>query len=254
MKIRVLIVDDEPLARERIRDLLKAEPEIAEIDEAGNGPQAVEMIRSKNPDLVFLDVQMPRMDGFAVLKAVGAENMPQVVFVTAYDQYAVRAFEVFALGYLLKPFDRKKFQKTLQRALGQIRLSQTGRDLSRTMNEFLEEIRSGGPSTDRIFVKSKNRLLPVRIREIDWIEAAGKYNILHVGAEEHVLREPLRSLEKKLPPRQFRRAHRSSIVNIDSIKEIQPLFHGDSCITLKTGAKVTLSRSCRDKFKDLLGV
>jgi two-component system LytT family response regulator len=254
VKIRVLIVDDEPLARERIRDLLKGEPEIAEIDEAGNGPQAVEMIRTKHPDLVFLDVQMPRMDGFAVLKAVGVENMPQVVFVTAYDQYAVQAFEVFALGYLLKPFDRKKFQRTLQKALEQIRLSRTGRDLSRTMNEFLEEIRSGSPSADRIFVKSRNKLLPVRIREIDWIEAAGKYNILHVGTEEHIVREPLSSLEKKLPLRQFRRTHRSSIVNVDSIKEIQPLFHGDSCIILKTGAKVTLSRSYRDKFKNFFGV
>ena len=254
MEIRVLIVDDEPLARERIRDLLKDEPRIAEIEEAGNGPQAVEMIRKKNPDLVFLDVQMPRMDGFAVLKAVGAGKMPQVVFVTAYDQYAVRAFEVFALGYLLKPFGRKIFQKTLNRALDEIQLSRTGRDLNRTMNEFLEEIRSGGPSTDRIFVKSKNRLLPVRIREVDWIEAAGKYNILHVGAEEHIVRETLGCLEEKLPARQFRRTHRSCIVNIDSIKEIQPLFHGDSCIILKTGAKVTLSRSYRDKFKDLFGV
>jgi len=254
VEIRVLIVDDEPLARERIRDLLKDEPEIAEIDEAGNGPQAVEMILKKNPDLVFLDVQMPRMDGFAILKAVGAGKMPQVVFVTAYDQYAVRAFEVFALGYLLKPFGRKKFQKTLHRALDEIQWSRTGRDLNRTMNEFLGEIRSGGPSTDRIFVKSKNRLLPVRVREIDWIEAAGKYYILHVGAEEHIVRETLGSLEEKLPARKFRRTHRSSIVNIDSIKEIQPLFHGDSCIILKTGAKVTLSRSYRDRFKDLFGV
>lgn len=254
MEIRVLIVDDEPLARERIRDLLKDEPEIAEVDEAGNGFQAVEMIRTKNPDLVFLDVQMPRMDGFAVLKAVGAGKMPQVVFVTAYDQYAVRAFEVFALGYLLKPFGRKKFQKTLQRALDQIRLNRTSRDWSRTLNEFLEEIRSEGSSANRIFVKSRNRLLPVRIREIDWIEAAGKYNILHVGAEEFVVRETLGSLEKKLPLRQFRRTHRSSIVNIDSIKEIQPLFHGDSCIILKTGDKVTLSRSYRDKFKDFFGI
>jgi two-component system LytT family response regulator len=249
--IRVLIVDDEPFARERIRDFLKNTPEIADIDEAENGPQAIRKIQAQNPDLVFLDIQMPRMDGFAVLKAVGPEKMPEVVFVTAYDQYALQAFEVFALGYLLKPFDRDKFEKVLQRALDEIRLKRTGRDLARTMKEFLKEIQSGGPSMDRIFIKTKNRLLPVRIRDIDWIEASGKYIVLHAGAEGHAIRDSLSSMEKKLPPRQFRRTHRSSIVNIDSIKEIQPLFHGDSCLILKTGDKITLSRSYRDQFKDL---
>ncbi len=251
MDIRVLVVDDEPFARERIRDFLKNVPEIAEIDEAENGPQAIRKIRAQNPDLVFLDIQMPRMDGFAVLKAVAPEKMPRVVFVTAYDQYALQAFEVFALGYLLKPFDRDKFEKVLQRALDEIRLSRTGRDLAQTMNEFLKEIQSGASSMERIFVKTKNRLLPVRIRDIDWIEAAGKYIVLHAGDEEHVIREALSSMEKKLPARQFRRAHRSSIVNIECIKEIQPLFHGDSCLILKTGHKITLSRSYRDQFSDL---
>ena len=251
MDIRVLIVDDEPFARERIRDFLKNAPEIADIDEAENGPQAIRKIQAQNPDLVFLDIQMPRMDGFAVLKAVGPEKMPEVVFVTAYDQYALQAFEVFALGYLLKPFDRDKFEKVLQRAMDEIRLKRTGRDLARTMKEFLQEIQSGGPSMDRIFVKTKNRLLPVRIRDIDWIEASGKYIVLHAGAEGHAIRDSLSSMEKKLPARQFRRTHRSSIVNIDSIKEIQPLFHGDSCLILKTGDKITLSRSYRDQFKDL---
>jgi two-component system LytT family response regulator len=253
MEIRVLVVDDEPMARERIRELLKNEPEIARIDEAENGPQAVRKIQSLNPDLVFLDVQMPRMDGFEVLKAVGPEKMPQVVFVTAHDQYALQAFEVFALGYLLKPFDRDKFKKVLQRALDQIRLKRTGRDLAGTLNEFLKEIRSGESSTERIFLKSRDRLFPVRTRDIDWVEASGKYVVLHVGVEEHAVRESLRSLEKKLPSRQFRRAHRSSVVNIDSIKEIQPLFHGDSCLILKTGDRITLSRSFRDRFKDLFG-
>jgi len=253
MDIRVLIVDDEAFARERIRDFLKNRPEIAAIDEAENGPQAIRKIQEHNPDLVFLDIQMPRMDGFAVLKTVGAEKTPQVVFVTAYDQYALQAFEVFALGYLLKPFDRAKFEKVLHRALDEIRLKRTGRDLARTIEEFLKEMQSGGPSMDRIFVKTKNRLLPVRIRDIDWIEAAGKYIILHAGAEEHVIRDSLNSMEKKLPARQFRRTHRSSIVNIDSIKEIQPLFHGDSCLILKTGDKLTLSRSFRGQFKDWLG-
>ncbi len=251
MGIRVLIVDDEPFARERIRDFLKNMPDIAAIDEAENGPQAIRKLRTQNPDLVFLDIQMPRMDGFAVLKAVGEEKMPHVVFVTAYDQYALRAFEVFAFGYLLKPFDRDKFKKVLQRALEEIRLKRTGRDLARTMKEFLKEIQSGSPSMDRIFVKTKNKLLPVRIRDIDWIEAAGKYIILHAGAEEHVVRDSLNSMQKKLPARQFRRTHRSSIVNIDSIKEIQPLFHGDACLILKTGDKIALSRSYRGQFNDL---
>lgn len=253
MDIRVLIVDDEPLARKRIRDLLKSEAEIAAIDEAGNAPLAVQKIRTQAPDLVFLDVQMPQMDGFEVLKAVGPERMPQVVFVTAYDQYALQAFEVFALGYLLKPFDRDRFEKVLRRALDEIRLRGTGRDLARTMRDFLQDVQSGGPSMDRIFVKAKDRLLPVRIQDIDWIEASGKYVVLHAGAEEHVLRDSLSGMERKLPARNFRRTHRSSIVNIDSIEEIQPLFHGDVCLILKTGDKITLSRSFRGRFKDLFG-
>lgn len=248
---RALIVDDEPLARERIRDLLKNVPEITDIDEAENGPQAVRKIRARNPDLVFLDVQMPRMDGFEVLKAVGPEKMPQVVFVTAYDQYALQAFDVFALGYLLKPFDREKFEKVVRRALNEIRLKRTGRDLARTLKEFLREAQSSGPSMDPIFVKTKDRLLPVRIRDIDWVEASGKYVVLHVGGEKHALRDSLSAMENKLPARKFRRAHRSSLVNIDSIKEIQPLFHGDSCLILKTGDKITLSRSYRGQFHDL---
>ncbi len=253
IEIRVLIVDDEPLARERIRELLKDEPEIADVEEAANGPQAVQKIRAWKPDLVFLDVQMPRMDGFEVVETVGAAAIPPVVFVTAHDQYALQAFEVFALGYLLKPFDRPKFKKILRRAMDQIRLSRTGSDWAKTMSEFLKEVRSGGSSEDRIFIKSRTGLVPVRIREIDWIEASGKYVILHAGAEEHVVREPLSGLERKLPSRQFRRTHRSSLVNIDSIKEIQPLFHGDACLILRTGDKITLSRSFRDQFKDLLG-
>ncbi len=253
MDIRVLIVDDELFGRERIRNLLKNVPEIGVVDEAENGPQAIRKIRAQKPDLVILDIQMPGMDGFAVLKAVDQDKMPQVVFVTAFDQYALQAFEVFALGYLLKPFDRDKFEKVLQRALDQIRLKRTGRDLARTMKEFLKEIQSGGTSMERIFVKTKNRLLPVRIRDIDWIEASGKYIVLHAGTEEHVIRDSLSSMAKKLPARQFRRTHRTSIVNIDSIKEIQPLFHGDSCLILKTGDRLTLSRSFRDQFKDLFG-
>ena len=251
MDIRVLIVDDEPLARARIRELLKNAPGIAAVDEAENGPQAIRKIQSRNPDLVFLDVQMPRMDGFEVLKAVGPEKMPQVVFVTAYDQYALQAFEVFALGYLLKPFDRDKFEKVVRRALDEIRLKRTGRDLARTLKEFLREAQSGGPSRDSYFVKTKDRLLPVRIRDIDWIEVSGKYVVLHVGAEKYTLRDSLSAMEKKLPARQFRRTHRSSLVNIDSIKEIRPLFHGDSCLILKTGDKITLSRSYRGPFNDL---
>lgn len=249
--MRVLIVDDEPFARKRIRNLLRNIPEIADIAEAGDGPQAVQMIRSQDPDLVFLDVQMPGMDGFAVLKAIGPGKMPPVVFVTAYDQYALQAFDVFALGYLLKPFDRDKFDQVLNRALGEIRLKRSSRDWTRTIKEFLKEIHSGGPSKDRIFVKNKDRLLPVRIRDIDWIEASGKYIVLHAGAEEHVLRDSLSSMLKKLPAGRFRRTHRSSIVNIDSIKEIQPLFHGDLCIILKRGDQLALSRYYRDQFKDL---
>jgi two-component system LytT family response regulator len=251
VKVRVLIVDDEPLARERIRHFLKDEPAIVEIGEAGSGPEAVRKIRAQNPDLVFLDVQMPGMDGFAVLKAVGPEKIPHVVFVTAHDQYALHAFDVFALGYLLKPFDRDKFTKVLRRALDEIGLKRTGSELARTMKDLLEDVRSDASSTERVFVRTRQRLLPVRLRDIDWVEATGKYVVLHVGDAEHPVRDSLSAFEKKLPARQFRRAHRSCVVNIDSIKEIQPLFHGDSCIILKTGHRITLSRSFRDRFNDL---
>jgi len=254
MDIRVLVVDDEPLARQRLRDLLKHEPGIGAVDEAGNGPEAVQMIQTRKPDLVFLDIQMPDMDGFEVLRAVGPDQAPPVVFVTAFDQYALQALEVFALGYLLKPFDRDQFDRVLQRALGQIRLKRTDQDLARTMRAFLREVHPGHPSSDRIFVKTRDRLLPVRIRDIDWIEAAGKYVVLHVGAERHVIRDSMSAMAHKLPAGQFRRTHRSSIVNVDSIQEILPLFHGDSRIVLKTGDTLILSRSYRNQFSDLFMV
>lgn len=251
MDIRVLIVDDEPFARQRIRVLLEGVSGIGAVDEAEDGLQAVQKIRALQPDLVFLDIQMPGMDGFAVLRAIDPEQMPEVVFVTAHDQHALQAFEVFALGYLLKPFDRDRFEKVLRRALDQIRLRRGGGDVARAVTQFLENVQTGGPSVDRIFVKTNDKLLPVRIRDIDWIEACGKYVVLHVGAEEHIIRDPLSSIEKRLPARRFRRTHRSRIVNIDSIKEVHPLFHGDSCVILKTGDQLPLSRSYRSQFSDL---
>ena len=249
MTMRVLIVDDEPLARLRIRDLLKKEPDVGRIVEAANGLEAVSTIREQTPDLVFLDVQMPEMDGFEVLGAMDNERMPQIIFVTAYDQYAIRAFEVHALDYLLKPFDRDRFQKALQRVREQIRLERNG-DFQSRLQELLDDIKPEKRYVGRLVVKSGGKMFFLKTDEIDWVEAAGNYVVLHVGREEHLLRETMNGLEQKLDPEKFIRIHRSKIVNIERIQEMKPWFSGEYLILLKDGTKLALSRKYREKMKD----
>jgi two-component system LytT family response regulator len=252
MPLRVLIVDDEPLGRQRLRALLEAEPDIEVIGECFDGPGAVTAIRQQRPDLLFLDVRMPELDGFGVLEAMGDDRPPGVIFVTAYDKYALRAFEVHALDYLLKPFDRERFQKALERARAQIAQSQTA-GVNEQLRALLEDARAGKKYVDRIVIKSTSRVFFLRVEEIDWIEAAANYLKLHVGKEAHLLRETMNGLEARLDPEKFLRIHRSTIVNIERIQELQPWFHGDYVVLLRDGTKLTLSRSYRQKLQELFG-
>jgi two-component system LytT family response regulator len=252
LKIRTLIVDDEPLGRERIRTLLGDDAEIEVVCECADGKQAVAAIEQTRPDLVYLDVQMPEMDGFAVLDAIAAERMPAIIFVTAYDRYAVQAFEVHALDYLLKSFDRERFQNALRRAKEQIRRSQEGL-WNQRLTGLLEDLQARQTRLTRFVIRSAGRIFFLRVEEIDWLEAAGNYVSIHVGRESHLIRETLQSVEGRLDPAQFLRVHRSTVVNFDRIKELQPLFHGDYLVRLRDGTELTLSRNYREKLAGLLG-
>ena len=251
--IRVLIADDEPLARERMRSLLGAEQDLEIVGEARAGVETVEAILSQSPDLVFLDVHMPKLDGFEVIQTVGPDRMPAVVFVTAYDQHALRAFEVQALDYLLKPFDSERFQGALRRVRRQIDSRETG-DIGQRLLALVRDLRPASQArTDRLVVKSGGRLYFLRADEIDWIEAAGNYVRLHVGAEGHLLRETMNPIESRLNPEIFFRIHRSHIVNIERIKELQPWFNGEYVVILRNGTRLTLSRGYREKLQERLG-
>jgi len=243
----VLIVDDEPIARARIRDLLEGDPEIKFIEECGDGCAAIAAIRAQAPDVVFLDIQMPEKDGFDVVEAVGVENMPVVIFVTAHDQYALNAFQVYALDYLLKPFDPQRFERTWQRAKAQVWGTCTG-DLQQRMRSLLVERRARATYLGRLLIKSGSRLFFLRTEEIDWIRAEGNYLRLHVGKSTYLLRETLNSMEAQLDPEKFLRVHRSTIVRVAQIKELQPMFHGNYRIILADGTQLALSRSYRERL------
>jgi two-component system LytT family response regulator len=250
--IQTLIVDDEPLARQRIRTLLEGDPDIALVGECADGRQAVAALREHKPDLVFLDVQMPLLDGFGVLQSLGEGPMPVVIFVTAHDRYALKAFEVHALDYLLKPFDRDRFRSALERAKAQVRREQDGH-VNQKLLALLSDVKGARKPLERLVVKSAGRVYFVRIEDIDWIEAAGNYVRLHVGSEDHLLRESMGGLESRLDGARFLRIHRSTIVNVERIKELQPSFHGDYVVILQDGTELTLSRGYRDKLQELLG-
>jgi two-component system LytT family response regulator len=236
--IRVLIADDEPLARERIRELLSGRADIAIAGEARDGEEALRMIYETRPDLVLLDVQMPALDGFEVLAALEPERTPAVVFITAFDAYAVRAFEVHAADYLVKPFHRARFHEAVDRAIAR---------------------RAGGahhsivirPLT-RFVVKTAEEIYFVKADEVMWIESAGNYVKLHAADGEHVVRTSLRELEKRLDPAVFVRVHRSAVVSLDSVKKLEPYFHGEFIITLKDGSRLTSSRSYSARLRELL--
>ena len=251
-KIKVLVADDEPLARERLTALLAQEPDMEVVGEARDGEETITAIHDDSPDLVFLDVQMPQMNGFDVIEAVGTDKMPLVIFVTAYDQHALKAFQVRALDYLLKPFDRERFKDALSRARKQLEREESG-DLGNRLLALVKDLRRDQPKSDRLVVKSGGRLFFLRTDEIDWVEAAGNYVRLHVGPASHLLRETMNAIEGRLDPEKFFRIHRSRIVNMERIQELQPWLNGEYAVLLRTGTRLTLSRGYREKLQDRLG-
>ena len=252
--IRVLLVDDEPLALSMIREMLQGDPQVEIVGESVNGREALEAIRIHTPDLLFLDVQMPELGGFEVLASLVQERrqIPYVIFVTAYDQYAVRAFEVHALDYLLKPFDQERFNSSWQRARERILRERNG-GMDQRILTLLEDLKAGSKYLDRIVIKASGRIYFLDTSEIDWIEAEGNYVSIHAGKKPHLLRDTIGNLESQLDPKKFVRIHRSAIVRISSIQELQPWFHGEYRVNLKNGTQLALSRNYRDKLQEALG-
>lgn len=254
MPIRVLIVDDEGHARARLRQILAAETDVQIVGECANGRQALEAVARERPDLMFLDIQMPRFTGLDVCQklAESGQPMPLVIFVTAFDQFAVNAFEVHAIDYLLKPFDRERLQKALHHARDQLRPA-AEKTSAAGLAALLQEITSGSRKPDRLVFKENGRLLFLRTDSIDWVEADGNYVRVHSGTESHYFRETLTGLEAQLPADKFIRISRSTLVNLDRIKEMQPLFYGDYTVLLQNGSRLNLSRAYRDRLQGLFG-
>ena len=250
--IRVLVVDDEPLAREKIRGMAADDAELRIVGECSNGAEAIDAVQSLRPDLILLDVQMPEVGGFAVLEALKDEGLPPVIFITAYDHYAVRAFEFHALDYLLKPFDRERFRAAIDRAKRQIR-RENGGALDARILALLEQMREQPRYTERLVVKTGGRVFFLNADEIDWVEAEGNYVSIHAGKKSYLLRETISGIEAQLDPRHFVRIHRSAVVNINRIKELQPWSHGEYHVILHDGTQLTLSRSYRDNLQSALG-
>jgi two-component system LytT family response regulator len=250
MLLTMLLVDDEPLAREGLRMLLSQDPDVTAIHEAKDGREAVAAIRNTRPDLVFLDVQMPEMDGFSVVKEVGAEHMPAVVFVTAHDQYAIQAFEINAIDYLLKPVTEERFTQALARAKSRLQ-ARPADEASRQILSLLETITAPHRHLKRLAVRSAGKTVFVEVEDVDWIEAAENYVQLHLGRVGHLLHVTMNALEKSLDPEIFLRIHRSLIVNVRRIKELQPALHGEYVVTLQDGVRLQSGRIYHEKLKAL---
>jgi len=257
--MRTLIVDDEPAAREGLRHLLAADPEIEVVGECRDGRTAAAVIRDQAPELVFLDIQMPEMDGLGVLREVGPERRPVVVFVTGYDRYALQAFEVHAVEYLLKPFTDDRFREALRQAKLQVRRTRMG-ELGRELASLAEPAGAApppqrGPAAyrSRLVVKTGGNVVLVPVEDIDWIDADGDYVRIHVGKAAHTVRETMHHLEAELDPARFVRIHRSTIVNLTRVKELQPFYRGEFVAVLHDGTRLKLSRGCRDTLEERLG-
>ena len=255
-RLRVLVVDDEPLARSGVADLVRKDPDLEVVGECGDGQAALDAIRHLAPDLVLLDVQMPELNGFEVLQHLPQDRLPAVIFVTAYDSFAVRAFDIHALDYLVKPFDDARFVTAMRRAKAAIRGPGLA-DLHKRLTEMLERIPPGVGATERylsrIVIRNAGRTWFVRTGEIDWIEAADYCVKLHVQGKVHVLRESMAALTDRLDPASFFRVHRSAIVNLERILELQPMFKGDHVILLRDGTRLKLSKSRRGALEARLG-
>jgi two-component system, LytTR family, response regulator len=250
MPIRAVIVDDEELARSRVRNLLKPEPDVEVVAECPDGHAAVAAIRKHRPDLLLLDVQMPEVDGFRVLEMVGEQQRPVVIFVTAYDRYALRAFDALALDYLLKPFNRARFQKALQRARVQIAREQRDR-VDERLAALLKQMSAPPKYLDRLVIRSSGRVVFLRTTDVQWFEACANYVRLHAGRETHMLRCTMNSLEAQLDPAKFVRIHRSSIVQLDCVKELQSSFDGEHVVVLQEGVRLLMSRGYRHRFDEV---
>lgn len=251
-QIRALVIDDEPLARGMIREMLEHDPEAELVGECANGSEAIDAIRSLSPDIVFLDVQMPELGGFEVLDSLTESELPTIIFVTAYDQYALRAFEVHACDYLLKPFDRERFDKAWQRAKGCVSEGRVNRRDSDIL-ALLEELKAGSKYIERLVIKAEGRVFFLDVDDIHYVEAEGNYVSVHNGQKSYLLRETISGLESQLDPKKFLRIHRSTIVKIDRIKELQPWFHGEYRVILEGGKQLMLSRNYRAKLQSAVG-
>jgi two-component system LytT family response regulator len=246
MTLRVLIVDDEAVARRRIRRLLAGEPDVTIVGECADGASAVRAIAAGRPDLAFLDVQMPELDGFEVVQALAAEDLPALVFVTAFDRYALRAFDVHAIDYLLKPFSGERFRTALARARERVERRESGH-----IAALVDDLRAAPRYPSRVAVRVTDRVVVVEWRDVDWIAGADNYVNLHVGSKEYLLRDTLASVEQQLDPERFARIHRSAIVQLDRIAQLRAASHGDAALVLRSGATLTLSRTWRAKVERL---
>jgi two-component system LytT family response regulator len=268
-KIRAIVVDDESLAREALLVMLAGDSEIEVVAECRNGREAIEAIREQAPDIVFLDIHMPETDGFQVIEEIGVERMPVTVFVTAYDKHALRAFEAHALDYLLKPFDYDRFESAVQRAKNFVRQKKLG-EMSENLFAALQDLKPQSDATftpastekndesissqplERVVIKSGGRIYFLKTEEIDWVEAAGDYLTLHSGDKTHLIRETMNDFHRELDTKKFLRIHRSTIVNVERIKDIQPMFKGEYVITLTNGKRLKSSRGYRSELQPLL--
>lgn len=251
VKLKVLIVDDQPMVREHLRRLLKNEPDIEVLGMCDSGSAAIEAIRKELPDVVFLDVQMPGMTGFDVLAQLKDEKkLPAIVFVTGLDDFAVKAFEVHALDYLVKPVDPERLRQSISRARAQLSNSQSGQ-VTEQLSSLMADLKKTPRGAERLTVKTDGRVLLIKTDDVSWIEAADNYVKLHVGAECHLVRDTMNAIELKLSPEKFLRINRSTIVNIDRIRELQAMFHGEYAVILRDGTRLTLTRNYRDKLGQL---
>ena len=251
--ISVVIADDEPPARKGLRALLELHPGVRVVGEAGSGRDAADTIRRLQPELVFLDVQMPEGDGFDVVREIGVERMPVVVFATAYDAYALKAFEAHALDYLLKPYDRARFEEVLQRARAQV-MQLRGAGAEPRLLSFVREMEERSRHLRRIAVRTGPRVRLVDVDDVDYFEAETNYVRLHVGGASHLVRDTLGALEAKLDPARFLRIHRSLIVNMERVVEVEPLFAGEHVLSLRGGARLTTGRTYRSRVQEALGL
>ncbi len=252
MTIRTLIVDDEPLAREKIRSLLEREPDFTVIAECEDGQEAARAIAEQSPDALFLDIRMPKLDGLGLIETVGAENMPATVIVSAYQEYALKAFDLPAVDYLVKPVDGKRFRNALKQIRLRVQPSEQT-ELKKRLDTLLEDFKAQESYVDRLVVKSSGRFMFLDVAGIDWIDAAGNYVRVNAQGKRYMMRQRISAIERKLDPKKFLRIHRSTIVNTHSIREIRPLQHGECLVFLDSGQRLSLSRSYRDNLSSLLG-